>query len=114
MSAAGSFGQDCITCAVSAAGTFGQDCITCAVSAAGTFGQDCIKCAVSAAGTFVLPVFIYPRQKMVTLPEVEDDDLETATDKCFACDDLGKQENYESDAEVVNLGAEGVQLVGLP
>jgi hypothetical protein len=51
---------------------------------------------------------------MVTLPEFEDDDLETATDKCFACDDLGKQENYDTDEEVVNLGAEGLQRVGLP
>jgi hypothetical protein len=27
---------------------------------------------------------------MVTLPQIEDDDLETETDKCFACEDFGK------------------------
>jgi hypothetical protein len=27
---------------------------------------------------------------MGTVPEIEDDDLETATDKCFACGDFGK------------------------
>jgi hypothetical protein len=27
---------------------------------------------------------------MAALPEIEDDDLETAADKYFACDDFGK------------------------
>ena len=77
--------------------------------------ENCITCAVTAAGCFVLPVFIDPRQKMGTVPEIEDDDLETATDKCFACDDFGKEgELWYRCTGCVNLGAQGVQRLGLP
>ena len=31
---------------------------------------------------------------MVTAPKSEDDDLETATDKYFACDDFGKEGEF--------------------
>jgi hypothetical protein len=31
---------------------------------------------------------------MVTAPKSEDDDLETATDKYYACDDFGKEGEF--------------------